>query len=76
VARVSLTSQCEQNLRAVYDKHGIEEVGPLNGNGGVEDPSAFFAQVFGGDRFNDYVSHSHYSIIELTQHFYRSEKSH
>jgi len=39
----------------VYDKHGIQEVGPLNGQGGVEDPGAFFAAVFGGDRFNDYV---------------------
>ena len=25
------------------------------GPGGVEDPSAFFAAVFGGDRFHDYV---------------------
>ncbi|CAG8733227.1 14188_t:CDS:2, partial [Acaulospora colombiana] len=45
----------DPNLRAAYDKHGIQEVGALGG-GGVEDPSAFFAAVFGGDRFNDYVS--------------------
>jgi hypothetical protein len=42
----------------VYDKHGIQEVGPLGGGGpgGVDDPSAFFAAVFGGERFHDYVS--------------------
>lgn len=40
-----------QNLRTVYDKHGRAEDGPLGGAGGVEDPSAFFAAVFGGDRY-------------------------
>jgi hypothetical protein len=47
----------------VYDKHGIQEVGPLGGGGpgGVDDPSAFFAAVFGGERFHDYVRPSHLS---------------
>ncbi|PVF99843.1 DnaJ-domain-containing protein [Serendipita vermifera] len=44
----------DPNLRAAYDKHGIQEVGALNG-AGMEDPSAFFAAVFGGDRFHDYI---------------------
>jgi hypothetical protein len=38
----------------VYDKHGIQEVGALGG-GGADDPSAFLAAVFGGERFHDYV---------------------
>lgn len=36
----------------------MQEDGPLGATGGVEDPAAFFAHVFGGDRFFDYVSHS------------------
>lgn len=43
----------DPNLRAVYDKHGIQE--SVGGMSGPEDPSAFFAAVFGGDRFYDYI---------------------
>ena len=42
-----------QNLRAVFDKNGkdiLTESGP-----NVEDPASFFANVFGGERFMDYV---------------------
>jgi hypothetical protein len=43
-----------QNLRTVYDKNGKSMV---SGEGGsnVEDAASFFANVFGGDRFMDYV---------------------
>ncbi|KAF8705289.1 X-domain of DnaJ-containing, partial [Rhizoctonia solani] len=44
----------DSNLRAVYDKQGKNKVeGP---EGGFEDASAFFANVFGGERFNDWAS--------------------
>ncbi|CAE6455324.1 unnamed protein product [Rhizoctonia solani] len=43
----------DSNLRAVYDKQGKNKVeGP---EGGFEDASAFFANVFGGERFNDWI---------------------
>ncbi|KAG8757963.1 hypothetical protein FRC14_001088 [Serendipita sp. 396] len=45
----------DSNLRAAYDKYGIQENGPLGSGTGPEDPSAFFAAVFGGERFYDYI---------------------
>jgi len=43
-----------QNLRAVYDKSGKKTVNSEGGSN-VEDPASFFANVFGGERFMDYV---------------------
>ncbi len=43
-----------QNLRAVYDKNGKKMVS-TEGGSNVEDPASFFANVFGGERFMDYV---------------------
>ncbi|KAG8921048.1 hypothetical protein FRC00_009203, partial [Tulasnella sp. 408] len=43
----------DPNTRAVYDKNGKDMV---EGMGvGDQDPSAFFAMVFGGDRFYDLI---------------------
>ena len=42
-----------QNLRVVYDKNGKKMVSKEGSN--VEDPAGFFANVFGGERFMDYV---------------------
>ncbi|KIO34080.1 hypothetical protein M407DRAFT_240722 [Tulasnella calospora MUT 4182] len=43
----------DSNTRAVYDKNGKDMV---EGMGvGEQDPSAFFAMVFGGDRFYDLI---------------------
>lgn len=50
-----------QNTRAVYDKNGKEMVEKMGGMG-EQDPSAFFAMVFGGDRFHDLVSPSQYQL--------------
>jgi len=44
----------DPNLRVVYDKNGakmVDKEGAIN----VEDAAGFFAKVFGGDRFNDYI---------------------
>lgn len=44
----------DPNLRAVYDKNGakmLDKEGAVN----MEDAAGFFANVFGGDRFNDYI---------------------
>ncbi|VDC06109.1 unnamed protein product [Peniophora sp. CBMAI 1063] len=44
----------DPNLRAVYDKNGAkmtESEGAVN----VEDAAGFFANVFGGERFMDYI---------------------
>ncbi|KZV63756.1 DnaJ-domain-containing protein [Peniophora sp. CONT] len=44
----------DPNLRAVYDKNGskmTESEGAVN----VEDAAGFFANVFGGERFMDYI---------------------
>ena len=43
-----------QNLREVYDKQGLESMNKV-AQGGMEDPASFFAAVFGGERFYDYV---------------------
>ena len=40
-------------MKAVYDKNGKEMV--ESAGAGAEDPSAFFAMVFGGERFYDLV---------------------
>ncbi|KAJ3513606.1 hypothetical protein NLJ89_g2855 [Agrocybe chaxingu] len=47
-------SKAYQNLRAVYDKNGkkmVDKEGPVN----MEDAAGFFANVFGGERFHDYI---------------------
>jgi hypothetical protein len=44
-----------QNLRVVYDKNGKKMVSKEGGSG-IEDPAGFFANVFGGERFIDYVA--------------------
>ncbi|KAI0315030.1 X-domain of DnaJ-containing-domain-containing protein [Amylostereum chailletii] len=44
----------DPNLRTVYDKNGkkmVDKEGGVN----VEDAAGFFANVFGGERFNDYI---------------------
>lgn len=41
-------------MRAVYDKQGKESMDKV-AHGGMEDPAGFFAAVFGGERFYDYV---------------------
>ncbi|EMD39319.1 hypothetical protein CERSUDRAFT_152451 [Gelatoporia subvermispora B] len=44
----------DPNLRAVYDKNGakmMDKEGPVN----MEDAAGFFANVFGGERFKDYI---------------------
>ncbi|GJJ08325.1 hypothetical protein Clacol_002536 [Clathrus columnatus] len=46
-------SKAYQNLRAVYDRNGklmVDKEGPS-----MEDAAGFFAQVFGGERFVDYI---------------------
>jgi len=44
----------DSNLRAVYDKNGKKMVSK-EGGPGMEDPAEFFANVFGGERFMDYI---------------------
>ncbi|KAF9460529.1 X-domain of DnaJ-containing-domain-containing protein [Collybia nuda] len=44
----------DSNLRAVYDKNGksmVDKEGGIN----MEDAAGFFANVFGGERFMDYI---------------------
>ncbi|KAF5316141.1 hypothetical protein D9619_006450 [Psilocybe cf. subviscida] len=44
----------DPNLRVVYDKNGskmVDKEGPVN----MEDAAGFFANVFGGERFHDYI---------------------
>lgn len=44
----------DPNLRAVYDRNGskmVDKEGGLN----MEDAAGFFANVFGGERFRDYI---------------------
>ncbi|KAF9054523.1 X-domain of DnaJ-containing-domain-containing protein [Panaeolus papilionaceus] len=44
----------DPNLRAVYDKNGkkmVDKEGPIN----IDDAAGFFANVFGGERFMDYI---------------------
>ncbi|CAE7197763.1 unnamed protein product [Rhizoctonia solani] len=43
----------DSNMRAVYDKQGKNKVEGVNG--GFEDASAFFAGVFGGERFHEWI---------------------
>jgi hypothetical protein len=51
---VTCYAPIRQNLRAVYDKNGKKMVSTESGSN-VEDPASFFAHVFGGERFMDYV---------------------
>ncbi|KAI0738603.1 X-domain of DnaJ-containing-domain-containing protein [Daedaleopsis nitida] len=44
----------DPNLRAVYDKNGAKMV-DKEGGVGMEDAAGFFANVFGGERFRDYI---------------------
>jgi hypothetical protein len=41
-------------MRAVYDRNGAKMV-DKEGGVGMEDAAGFFANVFGGERFKDYV---------------------
>ncbi|KAF8906233.1 X-domain of DnaJ-containing-domain-containing protein [Gymnopilus junonius] len=44
----------DPNLRTIYDKNGkkmVDKEGPIN----MEDAAGFFANVFGGERFYDYI---------------------
>jgi hypothetical protein len=58
-----------QNLRVVYDKNGKKMVSKEGGSN-IEDPAGFFANVFGGERFIDYVRPSFmpHSTPLLTPH--------
>ena len=45
-------------MRAVYDRNGskmVDKEGGIN----MEDAAGFFANVFGGERFKDWVSAPH-----------------
>ncbi|KAI0339673.1 DnaJ-domain-containing protein [Trametopsis cervina] len=44
----------DSNLRAVYDKNGAKMT-EKEGGIGVDDAAGFFANVFGGERFQDYI---------------------
>ncbi|KAL1747607.1 X-domain of DnaJ-containing-domain-containing protein [Schizophyllum fasciatum] len=44
----------DSNLRAVYDKHG-KSMTEAQGSFSMEDAAGFFANVFGGERFVDYI---------------------
>lgn len=65
-----------QNLRAVYDRNGAKMV-DKEGGVGVDDAAGFFANVFGGERFKDYVSCSRF-VLRIWPHaprtFARSAK--
>lgn len=65
-----------QNLRAVYDKNGKKMVSTESGSN-VEDPASFFANVFGGERFMDYVCPTSglYFRVLLTLSLCRLERS-
>lgn len=54
-------------MRAVYDKQGKESMEKV-AQGGMDDPAGFFAAVFGGERFYDYVrisSHPYHKSLIL-----------
>ncbi|KAL1684038.1 X-domain of DnaJ-containing-domain-containing protein [Schizophyllum commune] len=44
----------DPNLRVVYDKHG-KSMTEAQGSFSMEDAAGFFANVFGGERFVDYI---------------------
>lgn len=44
----------DSNLRAVYDRNGAKMI-DKEGGIGMEDAAGFFANVFGGERFRDYI---------------------
>ncbi|KXN92425.1 hypothetical protein AN958_07043 [Leucoagaricus sp. SymC.cos] len=45
----------DPNLRAVYDKHGKKTMEKEGSEIKMEDAAGFFANMFGGDRFMDYI---------------------
>ncbi|KAF5362077.1 hypothetical protein D9756_002289 [Leucocoprinus leucothites] len=45
----------DSNLRAVYDKHGKKMMEKEGTEIKMEDAAGFFANIFGGDRFVDYI---------------------
>lgn len=50
------TNYCfTKNMRTVYDKHGKSMGGDGPGDINMEDAAGFFANVFGGNAFGDYV---------------------
>jgi hypothetical protein len=58
----SSESESLKNDRATYDKHGksmVDKEGGMN----MEDAAGFFANVFGGERFVDYVRPSTYNNL-------------
>lgn len=63
--RVKSRSFIYQNLRAVYDKNGAKMT-EKEGGIGVDDAAGFFANVFGGERFQDYVSRQASALMSLT----------
>ena len=67
-------------MRAVYDRNGAKMI-DKEGGIGMEDAAGFFANVFGGERFKDYVRALH--TIEMLSFaaerralLHRLEKSH
>ncbi|KAG8887474.1 hypothetical protein FRB98_009555 [Tulasnella sp. 332] len=44
----------DPNTRTVYDKNGKDMIEKMSGPGDI-DPAAFFAKMFGGDRFYDLI---------------------
>ncbi|EJU03468.1 DnaJ-domain-containing protein [Dacryopinax primogenitus] len=45
----------DPQLKTIYDKEGEKGLQPTATGEGVPDPMEFFAQIFGGDAFGDYV---------------------
>ncbi|KAJ3555447.1 hypothetical protein NP233_g12205 [Leucocoprinus birnbaumii] len=45
----------DSNLRAIYDKHGKKMMEKEGTEIKMEDAAGFFANIFGGDRFVDYI---------------------
>ncbi len=46
----------------MYDKNGAKMM-EKEGGVGVDDAAGFFANVFGGERFQDYVRDDHFHIF-------------
>ncbi len=51
----------------MYDKNGAKMM-EKEGGVGVDDAAGFFANVFGGERFQDYVRDYPLSIYPTTNH--------
>lgn len=56
----------DQNLRTVYDKHGKKMMEKEGTEIKMEDAAGFFANIFGGDRFVDYVCPSLIFSVSLS----------